>query len=356
MFAKDKNNKRNFVSIIWGYHEHFYGFYPDENYHLHILKIAKSLGLKPWIIIKGDKNIIKNDPNFDPDIEIIEYENIFNFIFQVIRFSLQNSLFYINSLEWQSFIVPFLSRKTIFMAHTQPKRQTPLKQKIQNFVYRFFTAIRLNNEAEKEFLIQQGTDIKKLFVIPLIVSQNIFKLTNVDQERKDLVYFGNISPIKNIPTIIKALGLVNQKYSDIKLNIVGKNYIKDFLKEEFESNPNIILHGYMDQDSKLANLLNLTLISINSSLSEGQCVAVYDTALCGNVLCLPKIMSFTDTFKDKALFHDIYDYEELAKNILYYLDNPDIIKRYQKECVEMIEKDYSTDMIENKLKDLIKNI
>ena len=87
------------------------------------------------------------------------------------------------------------------MAHSQPKRKTGVRQSIQNFVYKFFTAIKLNNENEKQFLIEQGINKNKLFVIPLVVSQNIFKLKEIDIERKNLVYFGNVTPYKNINII-----------------------------------------------------------------------------------------------------------------------------------------------------------
>lgn len=347
MFSR-KNKEKKFVSIIWGYNKNMYTFSPEENYHFHIIKIAKDLGFKPYIIIKQSKESILNDPNFDTSIEVIEYKNIFQFIAIVIKFSVKNTLFYVNSLEWQSFLVPFIAKETIFMAHTQPKRQTKLKQKIQNFVYYFFSAIRLNNETEKEFLLKQGINPEKLHVIPLIVSQNIFTLTNTFEERKDLVYFGNVSPKKNLTTIITAFKQVRNVYPDIQLHIVGTIQDASFISEE-----GLVIHGYMPQDKKLSDLLNTTLISVNSSLDEGQCVAVYDTALCGNVLCLPNIMSFTDVFKNKALFHDTYDNQKLAENILCYLNNTDIIKEYRRNCITMIQQDYSTYTIENKLNQLL---
>jgi hypothetical protein len=90
------DNKKKFVSIIWGYFTHMYAFPPEENYHLHILKVAKELGFSPVVIIKDDKREIENDPNFDKDIKVIYYKNIFQFLFLVLKFSFQRSLFYVN--------------------------------------------------------------------------------------------------------------------------------------------------------------------------------------------------------------------------------------------------------------------
>lgn len=358
MLTTNKNNNKKIVSIIWGYSKHMYNFAPEENYHLHLLKVAKDLGFETYVIVKGNKENMENDPNFDKDIKVIDYKNIFQFLFLIIKFSWQKSLFYVNSYEWQSFIVPFLARKTIFMAHTQPKRQTPLKQKIQNFVYKFFTAIRLNNITEKEFLLEQKTKANKLFVIPLIVSQNVFRLTNSSQKRKDLVYFGNVTVKKNLPTILKAFELVKERYPEIKLNVIGTIFDEEFNLQikDLKLEDSVTVYGYLSQDEKLNQILNNTLISINSSLDEGQCVSVYDTCLSGNVLCLPNIMSFEGVFIDKALFHDIYDHKKLASNILYYIDNPDIINDYRNRCIAMIKKDYSINTIEDKLKKLLLKI
>ncbi|MEK7202914.1 MAG: glycosyltransferase [Patescibacteria group bacterium] len=350
-------NKKYFVSIIWGYFISFYNFTPEENYHLHILKVAKNMGFIPVVII-SNKKIMINDPHFDSEIKVIDYKNFLYFIFNVIRFSVQNSIFYVNSYEWQSFIVPFLARRTIFMAHNQPKRKTKIKQIIQNFVYKFFTAIKLNNEDEKQFLVKQGVKENKLFVIPLAISQNIFKLKEIDIERKNLVYFGNVALIKNLNTILMALKEVLIKKPNIKLNIIGKITDDEFITKikKLKLDRNVILHGHIAQNEKLTNLLNSMLISINSSVNEGQCVAVYNTALCGCALCLPKIMSFEGVFKDKALFHEVSDYKQLAKNMLFYLDNPATINEHRTKCIEMIKKDYSKEIIEKKLKNLILKI
>jgi glycosyltransferase involved in cell wall biosynthesis len=347
-----KNKK--FVSIIWGYIPHLQNLSAEENYHMHINQIAKELGYETFIIIRNDKDILKNDPNLDSKTKIIDYKNIVVFIFNIIKFSIQGSTFYINSYEWQSFIVPFLARRTIFMAHTQPKRQTVLKQKIQNFVYRFFSKIKLNNENERNFLISQGTPSKKLSVIPLPVSQNVFKLTNTNTNRKDLVYFGNITEKKNLVTIIKAFEIIHRERSNIQLHIIGNIFdqtIPEIIKKSIGSK-NIILHNFLPNDV-IAQELNTKLICINSSFDEGQCVAVYDAALCGCVLCLPNIMSFTGVFKDKALFHNVTDYQKLASNILSYLRDPDLVIKNRDAVIKMIRNEYSKETIEPKLKELI---
>lgn len=349
---------KKFVSIIWGYPRHMYGFAPEENYHLHALKVAKDLGFKPYAIVMGNKENMTNDPNFDEDINVIDYKNLIQFFLQVLKFSFQNSVFYVNSYEWQSFVIPFLSRRTIFMAHTQPKRQTVMKQKIQNFVYKFFTAIRLNNEEEKKFLIKQGINPAKLFVVPLVVSQDVFKVIDPNEKRTELVYFGNVTELKNVTTIIEGFEIVKKIYPEIKLHIIGNIWHQKTTERINSStyNKDIILHGFVPMNKHLNTKLNKRLIFLNSSKTEGQCVAVYDAALAGCVLCLPKIMSFAGVFKDKALFHDILDYNKLAENIVYYIKTPDLIIKHRNKCIKMIKEKYSKETVEKKITNLIKSI
>ena len=135
-----KNKKTKFVSIIWGYSTYMYNFDPDENYHLHILKVAREMGLKPVVLMKNDKELLEKDPNFDQEITAIDYKNFLTFIFNIIKFSIQGSIFYVNSYEWQSFLIPFLAHRTIFMGHNQTKRSSEKLQMIQNFVFKFFAA------------------------------------------------------------------------------------------------------------------------------------------------------------------------------------------------------------------------
>lgn len=182
-------------------------------------------------------------------------------------------------------------------------------------------------------------------------------MTIPNSNRKDLVYFGNITIKKNLLTILKAFELVKEQKPEIKLNIIGniwdeniKNYTNN---SKYKSD--IIFHGFLPNET-LVQILNKNLIYLNSSLDEGQCVAVYDAALCGCALCLPNIMSFIDVYKDKALFHDVYDHKKLAENILYYINNPDIITTHSRICIDMIQKEYSIDVVENKIKDLILKI
>ena len=341
------------VSIIWGYSKRMYDFAIEENYHLHVLNIAKELGYIPVVIIKQEKGDIENDPNFDKNIKIINYKNLFNYFFQIIKYSFKNSIFYVNSVEPQSLCIPFLARNTIFMGHTHPVRQTKFRQIIFNFSMKYFDKIRLNNTDEKQFLLNQGIDKNKLKVVPLAISNRIYQFNNNYKHRKDIVYFGNVTLKKNLKTILKAFKIVLEEDKNLKLHIIGATLDSNSQKLLINLNiiNNVIIHGFISL-KELSIILNNFKIYINSSYDEGQCVAVYNASLSGCALCLPNIMSFRGVFKNKALFHEVNDYKKLAENIIFYLDNPQIASEYNKLCREMIIKNYNYQKISEDMKEL----
>lgn len=347
----NKNKKINFVSIIWVYPKYFYNFAMEEHYHLHALKVAKNLGYKPVVLLRNEPGIIENDPQLDKDTEVVYFSNIFTYLFQVIKYSILGSIFYVNSVEPGSLIVPFLAKKTIFTGLTHPVRQNYFKQKIFNFSMRFFSRIRLDNKEGKDFLLKYGLKEEKLKIVSLSMSFRDYRVLNENSGRKDLVCFGNITNKKNLPTIIKACNIVCEKYPNISLNLIGKEY--DKIDEKIISKKlKIIKYGFIEDATEVNKLLNKFLIYLNSSFDEGVCVAVYNAALAGCALCLPKIMSFVGVFKDMALMHNVTDYEQLAKNIIYYLENPEITKKHNKLCREMIIRDNNYQKITKEMEEL----
>ncbi len=369
--------QKYFINFFHGYFKYWHEFILGESYHLHSFLVAKRSGYNNFIaIVRGGIDNLKSDPNLKIlkekgiEILILDYKNIFNFILILLKYSsisfFNNTLFYFNSHEKLTYfgiifskIFSFGNIKNIFMSHTQPKRgglgNARFKQFFQDkILFKFFVdRVRLNNITEKNFLLSNGILEKKLFVCPLVVDDHVFKKINDYQNRKDLLYFGQLSQKKNILNILKALKILigkYPKYKDIKLNIIGKE-TDYFLKDDVEMlklEDNIIKHGFLPLED-LNNVLNNFLIYLNDSKDEGQCVAVFQAALSGSVLCIPKIMSFIDVFEDKALFHEVGDIEKLAEDIVYCLENRDKIIVYNENCINMIKKEYNQNIIEEKM-------
>lgn len=365
--------RKYFINFIHGYFKSLHFFSKDENYHLHAFSVAQDLGYECIAIVNGGGDIMKKDPNLMEGIKIIEFKNYFQFIFLLFRFGIKSifnkTIFYTNGHSIWSYITIIFGKIfsfgkviNIFMAHTHPIRgglgKAEFKQFFQDkFLFKFFVdRIRLNNITEKEFLLNKNLKEKQLFISPLVADDKTFYKVKNLEERQDLVYFGQLTFKKNITNILKAFKEVvkREEYYDLKLHIIGKegdNYSleKDLINLDLKNS--VVKYGFVSHKD-LNNILNNFLIYLNDSKDEGQCLAVYEAALTGNALCLPNIMSFKDIFKGKALIHEMGNSEELAKNILTYLNNRDLLKEYNEKAVIMTKEEYSKEVVDSKMKEL----
>lgn len=349
-----KSSIKYFTFIISEHSDVLHKYSYIENYYTWPIHEVIKSGYTPIVISRNYHNTI-SDPNLPKGVLVYDFKNWCNYLFLILKYRFRSNSFYCNSVSYMSFLPAFISNKTIFMGHTQPKRQTLFKQKVFNFIMNRFSKIRLNNVSEQDFLIKQGVLESKLFVIPLPISFEVFKLHQDVKKTHDILLFGAISKVKNISTINKAISIVIEKYPHARINIFGKEsdyHLNDDVYYN-RNNNNYDLHGFVQQSDYLGKELNKSSVYVNSSIMEGQCVAVFNAALTGNALCLPKIMSFTEVFKDCALFHEVNDYEQLAKNVIFFLENEDERKKCNLRAIEMIKDNYDIKVIEHKMRDLL---
>jgi glycosyltransferase involved in cell wall biosynthesis len=348
IYAQKKPNK--FISIIWGYHAQLAKLSPIENYHLHDLKLAQSLGYETEAFLIAPNVKIESDPNFSSlNVKISYYKNPWQYIKWL--FKNRHAVIYANTFIWQSLVVPLFAQKSIFMGHDSVCRKNKYKQILQNISFYLFSRLRVISPDEKDFLIEQVVKETKINIVPLTLDIDRFSIENTD--RQNLAFLGNVYWDKNINDVLIALTIVQEKYPNVKLEIFGEIRDPKFesLVAELNLKNNIIVHGFVPHSELPAHLAK-TLIYVNSSISEGQCLAVYEASLAGNALCLPNTLSFRSLFKNRALFHELFDHETLSKNILSYLDNPELRKKHITDSQKFIKENYNPDIIAQKTKKL----
>ena len=348
------SKRRKFISVIWGYHKQMFSFSKAENYHVAALAAAAELGYVPEVMLVNPEVDISDDPNFDVAIRVERYSGPVSYIKYLIKN--REHIIYANSFVWQSLLVSLICPHAIFMGHDSVKRKTALKQKIENFVFKRFEKIRTISQDEKDFLVGQGIPAAKIEVVPLAIDLKTFSYQE-NSDRSDIVFLGNVAPDKNIGDIARALALVVKKHPDVILRILGEIREPSFreLIKELGIEKNVAVKGFVPH-AELSSSLNQCKICVNSSISEGQCLAVYEAAACGAALCLPTTMSFKSVFQDKALFHDLFNSRMLAQNIMRYLEDEELRTAHNKKCREMIAREYNPDAVNSKFKKLISSI
>lgn len=353
-------NKKYFVNFIIGYFPALHNFAPYQNYYLYPSLLAEEMGYQSVIIIKSGDEFLESDPNRTPGIQVIVYKNVFQFLSLLVKYVSLRSVFYVNNHSSLSYGMLVFTKmffcKNIFMGHIQPKRTSRIRQFIFDLALFFTTRIRLNNDEEKKFLVKRGFQAKKLFVVPIALNDKVFFQSNFDySKRNDVLYYGNMTKQKGLPTIFEAFHLLKQKLPESKLHLVGSygDYDPAADIERFGLSSSVIFHGAQKHGQKLRDILNQTRVFVISTKAEGQCMAVYEAALTGNALCLPQIISFRSSFKDKALFHELGDAKKLSENMYTYLIDTEKIKRDTELCQKMIHSDYREDAVKESFQKLL---
>lgn len=139
------------------------------------------------------------------------------------------------------------------------------------------------SESTKMELVELGFDKDKIFIIPNAISSNLYAYTvstNIDKKNKDFVYVGRYSKYKGIDAAVEAIGLVNKRYPDVKLRILGREN-SDFIREVLkplarnnnltigaDDNNNIVLCGFVSESEK-CKYLEKSLALLFPSKREG---------------------------------------------------------------------------------------
>lgn len=189
----------------------------------------------------------------------------------------------------------------------------------------------------------------KWVIIPLPISPYFYEESHSRVKKKEGVFIWNLTAIKNPFFVLESLTLLSQKNIDFRVHFIGEDRINfcDEIEQRWLQKM-VKLHGYV-QPKQIRAILESTSIFINTSESEGQCLAAYEAALMWNFLLLPDILSFRPVFWGNAFYHNTP--WELAENIEKYLcqwPRNDMVEENKK----MILKNYSYEKVYQELKEL----
>jgi len=342
MYMKNKK----FISIIWWYHKQIFNFENEQNYHIFPIEVMKEEWYDCEIFAIDSKVKIEDDPNFIKWTKVIYYKNFLWYL--IYLFKNRKNIIYSNSLTIKTLVVWLIWKKTFFYSHSFPFWNNFIKKIIIQFFYKFFTKIRINNldEFKKIEKIKKGL----WYICPLSIS-NYFLNKNFEKENY-WTWIWNLTDIKNPEMLLKLWKKLKENNINYKIKIIWE----DRYNKNWKSFKNLVLENKLEnyiellwylKPKEIKNILNKSLIYLNTSLWEWQCLAVYEWALAWNYLCLQNILSFPSVFWKNAFYHN--SSEELFENIIYIIENKDkfkdkiiqnqnmILEKYnyekQKECL-----------------------
>lgn len=202
-----------------------------------------------------------------------------------------------------------------------------LLRKYMNFI-KFFSAkyatkVHAISDATKEDIIK-FTKVKKEKVktIYLAADEHFKKITDktkLENARKKyslpknfLLFFGMVSPRKNIKNLILAFQKLNPDYHLILAGGKGWNDSEEF--RMIKDSKNIRHIGKVDEEDMSA-VYSLATAFVFPSFYEGFGLPIIEAQSCGCPVICSKTSSLYEIGKDSAVFFDPYDVNDMAKKI-----------------------------------------
>lgn len=140
-----------------------------------------------------------------------------------------------------------------------------------------------------------------------------------------VLFLGNTDPKKNLPNVMKAMGLLKQQGKmNFKLVMpdLGGDYLKKLLTAQGNADlmENIVLTGYIP-NTELPNLYKLADIFLYPSLRESFGIPIVEAMACGTPLITSNTSAMPEIAGSGALLIDPFSPEAIADMVLQLQEN-----------------------------------
>jgi len=209
---------------------------------------------------------------------------------------------------------------------------------ISNFTYRNCDIIR---GVEIEYTSSLSNKYNKKFIcFPAWVDYSIYKDLNI--QRKNFLYVGNIIPRKGVMFLIENYGTFSKKY-DINEDLIiagsypNKEYYdkcKDFIvKNKIE---NIKFIGEKNPN-EISNLMNSSKLLLMASSYEGLPRVLIESGLCGLPSIATNIQGIRKPFGEDGgtLLYELNNSDEFINNIKNFVNNKELQKTMSLKSFEL---------------------
>ena len=209
---------------------------------------------------------------------------------------------------------------------------------ISNFTYRNCDIIR---GVEIEYTSSLSNKYNKKFIcFPAWVDYSIYKDLNI--QRKNFLYVGNIIPRKGVMFLIENYGTFSKKYDINEDLIIAGSYpnqeyydkCKDFIvKNKIE---NIKFIGEK-KPNEISNLMNSSKLLLMASSYEGLPRVLIESGLCGLPSIATNIQGIRKPFGEDGgtLLYELNNSDEFINNIKNFVNNKELQKSMSLKSFEL---------------------
>ncbi len=188
-----------------------------------------------------------------------------------------------------------------------------------------------------------GVKEDKIRLVPLSIDYDFFsaKAPDVKETAKKFGYadsefviisIAQIRRHKRFDDVMRALKIVKEKIPGAKFLAVGEDWLPrqnlpDIMAtaEACGVADSVIWTNFQGMKEVRA-LLQGSSVFVHGADNEYQGLVSYEAAAAGVPLCLSNIGTHTSVFGDFALYHEVTDHQTLAKNLLKYHEDKNLVK------------------------------
>ena len=209
---------------------------------------------------------------------------------------------------------------------------------ISNFTYRNCDIIR---GVEIEYTSSLSNKYNKKFIcFPAWVDYSIYKDLNI--QRKNFLYVGNIIPRKGVMFLIENYGTFSKKYNINEDLIIAGSYpnqeyydkCKDFIVKNKIQNVKFIGEK---NPNEISNLMNSSKLLLMASSYEGLPRVLIESGLCGLPSIATNIQGIRKPFGEDGgtLLYELNNSDEFINNIKNFVNNKELQKTLSLKSFEL---------------------
>lgn len=353
-----------------------------EDYFLLPVQIAQEIGMDAQIFTLGDKeepSSLSQPFTGANGIRIKRFDSILGMLLALRRTT--PALTHGHTFGWiPSTFAPLVTSPYVLTAHIYKiSIYNQFKVKVACSLLSRSEAIIVSTESSKKDA-SRYLDPDLIRVIPHPVDTKFFgskpdkdrdtirREIGVRSDERVILCVANLVPVKNIETLIRAMGLLRQERKDLRLVVIGgapdkvlsMAKAKDFgssyqdflvsLAKESGLDGKMTFTGYLNH-TRIREVMSIADALCLPSHREAQSLTAGEAAAAGVPLILSDVEPLREIFGKCALFHTPTDHKRLADSIRQVLEDAGLRKKLT-DCGRVLASNYDIEVIKPRLKDL----
>lgn len=239
------------------------------------------------------------------------------------------------------------------------KLRKGFRKKITYFMYKRIMAITVTGSKSKQFLIKNGIDSNKIFILPNSIDVNMFRKNDQAKKEFDIISLGRLSTEKELGNLVEIVLKLKQIKPHIKAGIAGKGPEKENILatiKKLDLEENVFLLGYVDN---IVEFYNSGKVFVLTSRTEGLPRSVLEAMSCGVPCVASNVGDMEDIIDDEengVIVDDYRDLEEYAGKILLLLEQKDKYTKISKAAQIEVKNSFSYEAATKVWKDITQKV